>query len=475
MLQQHTGLYTDQYELTMAQGYFLEGKHQTQANFDYFFRKLPFKGGYVVFAGLADLLQSIEAFKYEKEDLEYLGSIGFQKDFLQYLSRFRFQGSIYSVAEGEVVFANEPILRVEGNLLETQIIETLVLNLLNFQSLIATKAARMKQVAGDRAIVDFGLRRAQGLGGIHASRAAIIGGAKSTSNVYSARLYGLTPTGTMAHSWIQSFEDELKAFRSFASAFPERCILLVDTYDTLKSGIPNAIKVAQEMKQTGHQLFGVRLDSGDLSFLAKKSRKMLDDAGLQDVKIVASNQLDEYVIKSLIDQRAPIDSFGVGTNLITGKDDAALDGVYKLSQSDGKPRLKISENIEKIILPGLKKLYRVYRKDHQFYGDAVTLNDEERIDKFIHPHQPDKVTHCDHCELELIHQKVMNNGKIERDQPTVDQPTVDQIAAYASQRLSLLPDEHRRFENPHIYKVGVSEKLLGLRNQMIDEMKNYTQ
>jgi len=351
----HLGLFTDHYELTMAQGYFLDGRENFTANFDYFFRKNPFGSGYTIFAGLQDLLEMIQNFKYNSDSIDYLHKLGFHSDFLEYLKKFYFKGNIYAPNEGEIVFPNEPIVRFEGNIIETQLLETLSLNVLNFQSLIATKAARLRYSAGERVVIDFGMRRAQGFSAIHGSRAAIIGGVNSTSNVYSAYLYGMTSTDTQAHSWIQSYEDELTAFRKFAATFPKNCVLLVDTFDTIKSGVPNAIIVAKEMEARGEKLFAIRLDSGDLAYLSKQARKMLDDAELKYVKIVVSNQLDEYLIKSLIDQGAPIDSFGVGTSLITGQKDAALDGVYKLSMADERPNLKLSEDIEKNNSAGYKK------------------------------------------------------------------------------------------------------------------------
>ncbi len=465
IISKHAGIYTDHYELTMAQGYLLNNKKDIPACFDYFFRKNPFKGGYVVFAGLYDLLEIIEDMHFDNEDLDYLKSIGFASEFIDYLRDFRFMADIYSPPEGEIVFPYEPIVRVEGNIIETQIIETLLLNILNFESLIATKAARIRYVAGNRLFVDFGLRRAQGLGGIHASRAAIIGGANSTSNVYSAFMFGLTSAGTQAHSWVQSYDDEITAFRDFAKAFPSKCVFLVDTYDTLKSGIPNAIKVAKEMESRGQKLFGVRLDSGDLAYLSKKARKMLDDAGLNYVKIMTSNQLDEYVIRSLLEQGAPIDAFGVGTRLVTGQDDAALDGVYKLCMSDNKPRLKISENPEKIILPGIKNVWRYIDNDGNFYADCISLAGEEDIEMIYHPHYPDKNCSVKSYNRENIHHKVMEKGKI-----IIDRRKTSEIAEYARNRLKQLPDEHKRFENPHIYKVGISRKLMDLRSELIENI-----
>jgi len=448
----------------MAQGYFLTGMAEKKACFDYFFRKLPFKGGYVVFAGLDDLLGILKDYSFDKEDIDYLRERGFNEDFLSYLKQFRFKGTLHSVKEGEIIFPNEPVLRVEGSILETQIIETLALNLLNFQSLIATKASRIKLAAGNRSVIEFGLRRAQGLGGIHATRAAVIGGAESTSNVYSAYTYGIVPSGTMAHSWIESFDDEEEAFRRFAEIYPDNCIFLVDTYDTLRSGIPNAIKVAHEMQKSGHHLKGVRLDSGDLAYLSKHARFMLDAAGLHHVKIVATNQLDEHIIKSLLEQGAKIDVFGVGTSLVIGREDAALDGVYKLSKYDGEPRIKISENIEKILIPGVKNVYRYFNGENKFYADAVVGDLEGDIDQMLHPHQPTKRLSLSGLRNESLLHCVMDDGKI-----LIDRKTPYEIAAYVQERLALLPDEHKRFEYPHIYKVGTSKALLDVRDKLMNE------
>jgi nicotinate phosphoribosyltransferase len=460
----HAALYTDYYELTMAQGYFLTGMHGKPAGFDYFFRKLPFKGGYVVFAGLYDLLEVLQDFRFQSDDIDYLRKCGFHTDFLSYLKNFQFRGSVISVKEGEIVFPNEPVLRVEGEILETQIVETLVLNLLNFESLIATKACRLKVAAGHRSIIDFGLRRAQGLGGIHASRAAAIGGAETTSNVYSAFAFGLKPTGTMAHSWIESFDNELEAFRQFAKIFPDSSVFLVDTINTLSSGVPNAIRVANEMEKEGKKLIGIRLDSGDLAYLSKHARAMLDAAGLNYVKIVASNQLDEHIIKSLLEQGAPIDVFGVGTSLVVGKEDAALDGVYKLSMYNNKPRLKISDNIEKILLPGMKKIHRYFGTDGKFYADAVLLEDEAGIDQMIHPYQPLKRLSVLDLKSEELLNSVMENGRL-----SIAKQTPYEIGDYSRSRFALLPDEHKRFEYPHIYKVGISRKLMELRDELVEE------
>jgi nicotinate phosphoribosyltransferase len=458
------------YELTMAQGYFLTGRKNETAVFDYLFRNNPFEGAFVVFAGLRDLLEVLEGISFYPEEIDYLRSQGFKDEFLEYLKDFKFSANIYSVEEGEIVFPYAPVLRVEGTIIETQLIETLVLNYLNFESLIATKAARIRLAAGNRMFVDFGLRRAQGLGGIHGSRAAVIGGADATSNVYSGYKFDLKISGTQAHSWIQSFEDELTAFRKFAELYPDNCILLIDTYDTLNSGISNAITVAKEMDKRGQRLKGIRLDSGDLAYLSKKVRKILNESGLEYVKIVASNQLDEYVIQSLINQGAPIDIFGVGTSLITGSPSAALDGVYKVCMTNKIARLKISENIEKIILPGIKKVVRLLDREGKFAGDGISLEEEQEPERIFHPHQPEKSTYITEYKKEPIMNKVMDKGNI-----CIQKKSPEKISQFAKKRLAKLPDEHKRFEHPHIYKVGISEKIMKLRNEMIENIRTKMQ
>jgi nicotinate phosphoribosyltransferase len=463
----HIGLYADHYAFTMAQGYFLDGRKNCPACFDYFFRKNPFDSGYTVFAGIYDLLELVSNFNFNSESIDLLSEKGFNKKFLDYLETFKFKGNICAPKEGEIIFGNEPVVRVEGDIIEAQLIEALLLNMINFQSLIATKASRIRQAAGDRIIIDFGLRRAQGLSAIHASKAAIIGGLNSTSNVFSSFAFGVFSAGTQAHSWIQSYPDELTAFRKYSESFPDHCVLLVDTYNTLNSGIPNAITVAKEMEQNGQKLFGIRLDSGDLSYLSKKARKVLDDAELGYVKIIASNQLNEHLIKSLIEQGAPIDGFGVGTSLITGQSDAALDGVYKLSMTDNKPSLKISDNLEKVTLPGVKKIYRYYNGDGKFCADAIVLDEENNIQKIYHPLQPHKQTDVKKLEKENLIRLVMENGEIK-----IENRSVKEISGYVKERLLLLPDEHKRFENPHIYKIGISKKLCELRDNLIEELTN---
>lgn len=459
--------YTDLYQVSMGQVYFMSNRHQDRAVFDYFFRKLPFDGGYAVFAGLDDVLQILQSLKFSVEDLRFLGKNKFEKDYISYLRDWRFRGTLYSSREGDVVFPTRPVLRVEGNILETQLIETLLLNILNFQTLVATKASRVRLAAGDAVLMDFGLRRAQGLGGYHATRASIVGGFNSTSNVSAAIDYGIPATGTMAHSFIQACESELAAFRSFSEGRPDDCVLLVDTYNTLESGVPNAIAVAKEMEARGQRLLAIRLDSGDLAYLAKRSRRMLDEAGLQYVKISASNQLDEYVVKSLLDQEAPIDIFGVGTNLVTGKPDAALDGVYKLSFFGDKPRIKLSESLSKTTLPGIKQVYRALDTNGDFTGaDVVALADEENVDMMMHPFEAGKSMSLRGFRLEPQLRKVMENGI-----PTSESLSLSEIADFSTSRLALLPAEYKRFHFPHLYKVGISEGLIKLRAEMRNDLK----
>lgn len=454
-------IYTDYYELTMAQGYFLSGRTDEKACFDYFFREIPFDGGYVVFAGISDLLEILENFRFHEDEIEYLKKQGFRDEFLTYLKDFRLNLDIHAAREGEIVFPRETIARVEGGLIETQILETLLLNILNFESLIATKASRMKYAAGDKKVMDFGLRRAQGFGGIQASKAAIIGGVEATSNVYASFVHDIPASGTMAHSWIQSFGDELTAFRQYAKYYPDNCILLVDTYDTLESGIPNAIKVAKELEEKGYRLKGIRLDSGDLAYFSSKARKQLDEAGLEYVKIAVSNQLDERLIQSLLNQEAPIDLFGVGTRLVTGQESPALDGVYKLSSVNGEPKLKISENIEKITLPGRKKVLRYTDENGHFYGDGIMLAEEDEPDTIYHPYYPAKHARVSSFKSEALLQPVMLKGERQ-----IDLPAPSESAAYARKRLDKLSPEHMRFDNPHIYKVGLSQKLMYLRDEL---------
>jgi nicotinate phosphoribosyltransferase len=461
-----TAAYTDLYQITMAQVYF-GTKPNGRAVFDYYFRHNPFESGYSIFAGLEDVLDILETFEFTSTDISYLKQKGFDSDFIDYLMNFRFKGNIYSSKEGDVVFSNRPILQVEANIIEAQIIETLLLNILNFQTLIATKASRIKFSAKDGILLDMGLRRAHATGGYYASRAAAIGGFDSTSNVKTAIDYNISSSGTMAHSFIQSYDEELHAFRDFAKIRPKNCILLIDTYNTLKSGLPNAIIVAKEMEKRNEQLLGVRLDSGDLAYLSKKTRAMLDNANLDYVKIAASNQLDEYVIKSLKEQGAPIDIFGVGTNLVTGKPDAAIDGVYKLSEFDGKPSIKLSENIIKTSLPFKKQVYRMIDENGMFYGaDVIGLFSEDKVMSMEHPFDTTKSLDLSSFKHEPLLEQVMKDGK-----KVVPSLSVTEISKYSQSRLKQLPNEYKRFQNPHIYKIGLSTQLKSERDTLIKKHK----
>lgn len=460
--------YTDQYQLAMAQVYFENGQKEHVAVFDYYFRKLPFEGGYAIFAGLEDFLEILEELRFTEEDIKYLETQNYSETFLAYLKDFKFSGSIMSCMEGDLLFPNRPILQVEATIIEAQLIETTLLNLLNFQTLIATKASRMRLVAKDKTLLEFGLRRAHGPGGYYASRAAIVGGFDGTSNVAAAKDFNIPVSGTMAHSFVQSFDDEITAFRAFSHGRPKDCVLLVDTYNTLKSGVPNAITIGKEMEKQGEKLLGIRLDSGDLAYLARESRKMLDKAGLNYVKIAASNQLDEYVIKSLLEQEAPIDVFGVGTNLVTGDPDGALDGVYKLAVSNGIPRLKISESLSKVTIPHKKQVYRIMSEGGELIGaDAITMREEKSVSRIYDPQEILKSLPLKNCKSEALLILVMKNGK-----RTMEPRSLTEIAAYSRKRLEDLPMEYKRFDNPHIYKVGISKMLKTERETLLKKYKN---
>lgn len=387
MDRQNLTLMTDLYELTMMQGYYKNKDQNETVIFDAFYRTNPCGGGYAISAGLEQVIQYIRELHFDEEDIDYLASLGiFQPDFLEYLRTFRFSGDIYAIPEGTVMFPREPIIKVIAPIMEAQLVETAILNIINHQSLIATKAARVCYAAKGDGIMEFGLRRAQGPdAGTYGARAAMIGGCIGTSNVLCGQLFDVPVKGTHAHSWIMSFPDEYTAFKTYADMYPSACILLADTYDTLKSGVPNAIKVFTEMREAGIPLsfYGIRLDSGDLAYLSKKARKMLDEAGFPDAVISASNDLDEYLIDSLKAQGAAITSWGVGTNLITSKDNPSFGGVYKLAairDKDGHfiPKIKLSENSEKVTNPGNKKIYRVYEKETgKIKADLICLAEEE--------------------------------------------------------------------------------------------------
>ncbi|WMJ74044.1 nicotinate phosphoribosyltransferase [Cytophagaceae bacterium ABcell3] len=466
-LDKHLGLYTDLYELKMAQAFLLDGKGNCQASFDYFFRKTPFSSPFVVFSGLSELLESLQNLAFSNDDINYLKNIGFDERFLEYLSHFSFKGEVCAATEGDIVFPYEPIITIKGNIVEAQLIETLLLNIINFESLIATKAFRIKQAAGNKQVIDFGLRRAQGLGGIHGSKASVAGGANSTSNVYSAFLFDLVPSGTMAHSFVQSYENELEAFRVFAENWPDKCVLLVDTYDTLRMGMPAAITIAKEMEQKGQKLYGIRLDSGDLNSLSKEARKMLDEAGLPYVKIVASSQLDEEVIHQLENSKAPIDAYGVGTSMITGKDSGALDGVYKLSYFDGKPRLKISEDFNKIILPGYKKVIRTSDYNGIFFADIIAMENENLTEEVYDLFEKDRKFTVKVSQSEPLLSKVMDDGKI-----LVESKAPYTKAQYTNTRFQRFSKEKITYLNFPDYNIWATSGLIHLRSNIVNQLKS---
>ena len=472
----YSPLITDLYELTMLAGYLEEGMHERPAVFDLFYRHNPFKGGYAVFAGLDTALAYLENLAFTDAELAYLQSLGiFRPNYIEFLRDFRFRGRVTAPPEGTVVFANEPLLTIEGTLAEAQFVETALLNIINFQTLVATKAARVTHTAGKAAVLEFGLRRAHGPdGGISVARAAYIGGARSTSNVMAGMTYGIPVRGTHAHSWIMSFDDELTAFRKYAEVFPDNCILLVDTYDTLKSGLPNAITVARELRAKGHELVGIRLDSGALAYLSREARRMLDGAGFPAARIVASNEIDEYVIESILSEGGKVDIYGVGTKLATcmGEGGGALGGVYKLVRIGDQPKLKITSDIAKATLPDRKRLLRATAADGSFLMDIIALADEtvRPGDTVFNPLNPlQKTTIAAEALLTDLRQVVMEGGKRTMEQ----RPSLDQLADRCAEQLIRLPQGCLRFVNPHSYKVSISRGLHDQRMRLMEEVRKH--
>jgi nicotinate phosphoribosyltransferase len=467
-------LLTDFYELTMMQGY-CQNRYNPDTVFEMFFRRAPFGGGFTVFAGLQPLLEAIAGLAFTAEDRGYLEAQGlFRPEFLDYLGQLRFTGDIYAMPEGSVVFPGEPLLRVHAPLIQAQLLESLVLNILNFQTLVATKAARIWLASNEGTVLEFGLRRAQGVdGALAASRAAFIGGASATSNTLAGRLFGIPVRGTMAHSWVMAFSSELEAFRKYAEVYPDHCTLLIDTYDTLKSGLENAVQVGKALKERGHANFGVRLDSGDLEYLSKQVRRRLDAEGLEGAAIAASNELDEEIIQQLLAQGAPIDTWGVGTHLVTAKGDSALTGVYKLAarRVDGRyqPAIKVSNNPEKISDPGIKQVHRFYNGSGSPIADLLSMEGESveagRDYRFYHPRYPYKYIDVSGAKkVQPMLGLVMKDGKIVADFP--DLPALQQRTRA---NLRSLDATFRRFLNPHLYKVSLSEALKDLKYRLIAE------
>lgn len=468
-------LLTDLYELTMLAGYLEEGMSEKQAVFDLYFRTNPFEGGYAIFAGLEPALEYLEGLRFLPNELKYLQGLGiFRPRFIEFLREFRFCGTVTAPPEGTAVFANEPLLTVEGALAQAQYVETALLNMINFQTLVATKAARITHAAAGAPVIEFGMRRAHGPdGALSCARAACVGGVRSTSNVQAGMVYGLPVRGTHAHSWVQAFPNELTSFRAYARVFPDSSILLVDTYDTLKSGVPNAITVAGELRDRGHELRGIRLDSGDLAFLSRESRRMFDEAGFPEVKIVASNELDEFVIDSIRDEGGRVDIYGVGTKLATGAGPGggALGGVYKLVAVDGLPKLKVTSDIAKATLPGKKRVMRALGDDGSMIQDVICLgHDDEPCggDTVFDPCNPLQHTTlpAQHVTLHELRQVVMENGC-----RTTPPETLDAMAERSTRELAGLPQGCLRFINPHRYKVSISGRLNDLRNRLVDQVR----
>ncbi|MDU5183806.1 MAG: nicotinate phosphoribosyltransferase [Peptoniphilus harei] len=467
-------LLVDFYELTMANGFFKEGLRDKTVIFDMFFREVPDNGEYTIVAGLEQLIEYMENLHFSEEDIDFLREKGiFDEEFLSYLKDFKFKCDVWAMPEGTLAFPGEPLLIVRGPAIQAQMLETMVLLTINHQSMIATKASRIVKQAKGRPVVEFGSRRAQGYSAANlGARAAYIGGCAGTANTLTDKMFGVPALGTMAHSWVQMFDTELEAFRAFARVYPDNCLLLVDTYDTLKEGVPNAIKVFdEEVVPRGFRPKGIRIDSGDITYISNKARKMLDDAGYEDVKIMASNSLDEYTIRTILHQGAKLDSFGVGERLITSKSSPVFGGVYKLvatEDENGKitPKIKISENVAKITTPGFKELYRFYENETgKAMGDVIALRDEE-IPKdnyeVFHPiYTWKRKTLTDYTAKKVLVQ-IYNKGEL-----VYKMPSLDEIRARADAELDTLWEETKRLDNPNEYIVDLSEKLWKLKDDLL--------
>jgi nicotinate phosphoribosyltransferase len=470
-------LLTDLYELTMAAGYLAQGKSSDTATFELYFRHNPFHGGYTIAAGLESAVRAILESSFSAEDLAYLGSLNtssglplFTPEFLDFLQKFHFSGTIRAIPEGTVVFPNEPLVQVSGRIIECQIVETILLCHINYQTLVATKAARMWEASNHGSIVEFGLRRAPGPdGALSACRAAFIGGVESTSNVLGSALLKMPTRGTHAHSWVQSFPSELEAFRSYAGTFPDDCVLLVDTYDVLKSGIPNAIRVGRELERSGHRLSGIRIDSGDLAFLSKEGRELLDRSGLPYVKIVASNELDEFIISEVMAQGGRIDVWGIGTNLVTGggAGGGALGGIYKMVEHNGRPKIKLSSNPEKMTNPGAKTIVRFYDSEGLMEADALACGPQDFQEQgvlIIDPNNPLRRKKVNPSHSESLLKDIVVQGRC-----VYSFPSMNVIRERRREQLAHLHESHRRLHNPHEYKVGLTHTLWLQKEQMLNQ------
>lgn len=467
---------TDLYEFSMANGY-VKSDPEQKAAFDIFFRSVPDHGSFVISAGLQLVIEELQNLHFDKNDLEYLRSLKmYSEDFIDYLKDIRFACDIWAVKEGTPVFPQEPVLTVFGPLVQAQLLETFLLNTLNHQSLIATKARRITYAAGKRPVMEFGARRAQGASAaVWGSRAAVIGGCSSTSNVFAAKKFSIPAAGTMAHAWIEAFPSESAAFEKWAELYPDNAYLLVDTYDVLNSGLPNAIKVFDKLKKQGRHNFGIRIDSGDLTALSKKARRILDQAGFPEAKITVSNALDEDIIKSLLSEKAPIDNFGVGDKLITSASSPVLGGVYKLSlienEHDSFPKMKISDSQAKLTLPGLKTFYRLYRKDDgSAFADLIALAGQkvsERIEVIdADPLATKRRILLENFNIKQVPQKIFEQGK-----KVYQNGSVDDIKAYSKQQLAQLPPETQRLKNPTFYPVYLTLELSSMQEELLSQAK----
>lgn len=467
-------LLTDFYEFTMANGYFQEGIGEKNVYFEMFFRSVPDDGTYAIIAGLEQLIEYFEDLHFAEDDIEFLRTKKiFSEEFLDYLRKFEFKCDVWALEEGSVAFPQEPLIIVRGPAIQAQMLETMVLLTINHQSMIATKTNRIVKAAGGRPVSEFGSRRAQGYSGANlGARAAYIGGVIGSANTLSDKLFGVPALGTMAHSWVQMFDSELEAFRAFAKVYPQNCLLLVDTYDTLKSGVPNAIKVFNEdVLPKGFRPKGIRIDSGDIAYLSKKARKMLDDAGFEDALIMASNSLDEFTIKNILVQGAKIDAFGVGERLITSKSDPVFGGVYKMTGIEGKdgkiiPKIKISENVTKITTPGFKEIHRFYDKSsNKAIADVVSLHDEvlpeDKLEIF-HPIYTWKRKTLNNYYSKKLLVQIYDKGKL-----VYKMPSLDEIRNKAQSEIDSLWDEVSRIDNPTEYIVDLSEELWKTRDALL--------
>ena len=470
-------LLTDLYQLTMLNGYYEKNIHEDIVVFDMFFRKNACNGGYTIICGIEQLVEYIHNLHFSDDDLEYLKSLGlFSDKFLDFLKDFKFTGDIYAVEEGTIMFPKEPIITVKAPLYQAQLIETALLTIVNFQSLIATKASRVCYAAKGDPVFEFGLRRAQGPdAGTYGARAAVIGGCAGTANVLAGKMFDIPVVGTQAHSWVQKFDNELDSFRAYADVYPDNCLLLVDTYDVLKSGVPNAIKVFDELKAKGHKPMGIRIDSGDLQYLSVESKKLFEEAGYYVLTYTASNDLDEYTIASLKSSGAAINSWGVGTKLITSAESPSLGGVYKLAGSYDKdkliPKIKVSEDAEKINNPGFKKVVRIYNENNMAEGDLIMLHDEN-IDTtqpltIFDPTYTWKETTFKNYTIKELQKPLFINGECK-----YVPKSVVEIKKHVNEQLNTLWDSYKRFSNPKKYKVDLSDNLWKLKSELLDSKKH---